>query len=283
MPLYLSLLFVTFAFAANSVVTRFALETTEIDAVSFSLIRLLAGAMTFMLIFMLRRQLIQSIKKSLGRPLLCAAALFVYALCFSLAYLQLASGMGALLLFGSVQLTLMSFSYLAGERFGKLEFTGLILAAMSMVILCWPQQNESLAADWQSIILMTTAGSAWALFTFLGRTCKDPLTETGLSFMLCGLLSLPLLILFSDSLTLLGGLYAILSGAIFSALAYAAWYLILPRLGGAEIISSQLSVPALAAFGGWLWLSEPIDSQFLFALLILIIGIIMVFKGKTKK
>lgn len=283
MLLYLVLFLVTLAFAANSVVTRLALQSTSIDPVVFSLVRLISGALIFAVLvclFSKKRGFSLSLQP---KQWLSGLALFTYAVCFSLAYTGLESGVGALLLFASVQLTLMVFTYLAGERFSKLEYLGLILCATSMIIVCWPQSSEPVNLSLFSILLMTTAGSAWGVFTFIGRTSVKPVQDTGVSFILSSVVAIALLPFYlTEPLALKGVYYAILSGAVFSAMAYSVWYVILPRLSSGEIISSQLSVPAIAALGGWLWIGESVEYRFLLALLILIIGIVLVFKGKIK-
>jgi drug/metabolite transporter (DMT)-like permease len=58
------------------------------------------------------------------------------------------------------------------------------------------------------------------------------------------------------SLDRTGCAYAIASGALTSALGYALWYTVLPRLRGTTAATVQLSVPVIVAVGGVLLLDE---------------------------
>lgn len=111
------------AFAGNSILCRLALKAASIDAVSFTGIRILSGALMLAVLLRLRRR-----AASEGGNWRAAAALFVYAAAFSYAYVQLDAGTGALLLFGAVQVTMILVGLLRGERLHGQALLGFLLA-----------------------------------------------------------------------------------------------------------------------------------------------------------
>src|SRR6185295_3938155 len=95
-----------------------------------------------------------------------AAVLAAYAVLFSFAYLELSAGTGALLLFGSVQLTMIAGALLRGERPARLQWLGWLVAVAGLVVLTAPgiDPPPPLAAA-----LMLGAGVAWGIYTLRGR------------------------------------------------------------------------------------------------------------------
>lgn len=121
------------AFAANSVLCRIALKGEHIDPVTFSDLRLMSGAVV-LLPLLLRREG----KKQGVWSLKSGFFLMAYALCFSLAYIHLDTGTGALLLFGVVQLAMVAHGLFHGERLSFSRATGLGLAVAGMAALLLP-------------------------------------------------------------------------------------------------------------------------------------------------
>ena len=102
------------AFAANSVLGRAALTTDSngelpIDPFCFTSLRIASGAAMLAVIvwFMKRRD--PSIRWHCSWS--SALSLFAYAIAFSLAHLSLSAGTGALILFGLVQATMISWGW----------------------------------------------------------------------------------------------------------------------------------------------------------------------------
>src|SRR5206468_7132810 len=94
----------------------------QIDAASFTAIRLAAGALALWLLLRAR----DGGLRLAGRGHWSAALLlFCYAAPFSFAYLQLSAGTGALVLFGAVQLTMIGAGLWGGERPHWQEWLGL--------------------------------------------------------------------------------------------------------------------------------------------------------------
>src|SRR5512144_3358755 len=120
-------------FAGNSLLCRLALRGGAIDAPSFTSVRLGSAALVMGVLARLGGQ---------GRPhggsWTSAAVLSGYAIAFSLAYVQIGAGLGALLLFGAVQLTMIGWGLLQGERPGSGQWAGLALAIAGLLVLTHP-------------------------------------------------------------------------------------------------------------------------------------------------
>src|SRR6476619_8461516 len=121
------------AFASNSLLCRLALRQTTIYAASFTLIRLLSGAIALWLIVITRKT-----ARNTAGSWTSALTLFTYAAAFSFAYISLSAGTGALLLFGAVQATMIIWGLGQGERLRTRQWLGLALAVAGLVALLFP-------------------------------------------------------------------------------------------------------------------------------------------------
>jgi drug/metabolite transporter (DMT)-like permease len=262
------------AFAGNSLLCRLALKQTRIDAASFTLIRIISGAIALQLIVMMR-------KRSRGKAgsWSSALALFVYAAGFSFAYISLPAGTGALLLFGAVQGTMIIWALRKGERLHVRQRIGLALALAGLGALVFPGLS---APPLGGSILMLSAGVAWGIYSLRGKAAGDPASATAGNFLravpMAAVLSAALLPWARLDRTDIG--YAILSGAIASGVGYAIWYTVLPTLRAAGAATVQLSVPVLAAAGGILLLGEPITLRAVLASVAVLGGIALVAIGR---
>lgn len=262
------------AFAANSVLNRLALQTTPLDAATFTAVRLLSGALMLGLIAFVRHRAVTS-----AGSWPSAAALFIYAAAFSFAYTVLGAGTGALLLFGVVQLTMIGYGLGRGERFSALQSLGLVAAFGGLVYFVLPGLS---APPLGPAALMALAGAAWGVYSLRGRGSYDPAAVSAGNFVrtlpfvavLVGLVALlPGTALRPDGL---GVFYALLSGAVTSGLGYLVWYAALPSLSATRAGAVQLSVPVLAALGGALLLGEPITLRLALASALILGGIFLV-------
>lgn len=254
------------AFAANSILCRLAFERTDIDAASFTAIRLAAGALMLWLL-VLRRPVAR-----IGGDWPSAVALFAYAAAFSFAYVALETGVGALLLFGAVQMTMLAAGLRTGERLDARQSVGLALALGGLAYLLWP----GLAAPpLGSALLMLAAGFAWGVYSLRGRGSRDPLAATAGNFLRAAPLGLGLALLALPGLAPdpAGAGYAVLSGALASGAGYAVWYAALRGLAATHAATVQLSVPLIAAAGGIALLDEPLTWRFAFAAVAILGGI----------
>lgn len=269
------------AFAANSLLCRLALAAGLIDAGSFTLIRLLSGALTLIVIMLLRgnwRSQIPTTRFSV----FAGVALFGYAALFSFAYVKLAAGTGALLLFGAVQLTLLALYWWQGQRFKRLELIGI---AVSLLGFAWLMLPSATRPDVWSALLMVLSGICWAGFTALGKQAPTPSSGITWGFItasIFGLLLSPLL-LESIHVTLQGVMLAVASGAIASGCGYVLWYQVMQKLTLLQAAVSQLSVPAIALVLGSALLSEPLTTHSIFTSAIILGGIALVFLSRSQK
>jgi drug/metabolite transporter (DMT)-like permease len=265
------------AFAGNSILCRMALKDTSIDAASFTSIRLISGAAVLWTITVFFRRGRQG-----GGNWLSALALFVYAAGFSFAYISLTAATGALLLFGAVQVTMISYGLWAGERMRKQQLLGFALAFGGLVGLLLPGLS---APPLLGSVLMLVAGMAWGVYSIRGKPAGDPTRVTAGNFIRASVFAVTLSVaLYSDFKTDSTGVgYAVASGAMTSGLGYAIWYSVVPWLKAANAATVQLSVPVIAALGGIMFLGEAITLRFALASLAILGGIALVILRKSRR
>lgn len=258
------------AFAANSVFCRLALRHTATDPISFTLIRLISGAVILWLILSMRGTSSKPTGSWSG-----AFTLFVYAFAFSYAYLHLDTGTGALLLFGAVQLTMLGYGYVKGERLQSIALIGLLLAITGIVVLLLPGAS---APPLHSAATMLLSGIAWAGYTLIGKRSSDPLSSTTGNF----LRAIPMVVLASIpfihglSIDADGLLFAIASGTLASGVGYTIWYAAMRSLNSFRAATVQLSVPVLASLAGVFILGEHLTLRLAITSLVVLVGIALV-------
>ncbi|WP_296030831.1 DMT family transporter [uncultured Alcanivorax sp.] len=263
------------AFAANSVLCRLALREGAIDAASFTAVRLVSGAVALGLILLLRDRSVKAMATQGNQG--SALALFVYAAGFSLAYVELATGTGALLLFGAVQATMIGIGLYRGERLAPLQWLGLMLALAGLVALMLPGAT---APPLAAAALMLVAGAAWGVYSLRGKGAADATAVTAGNFLRALIWLLPLALFAWPAQWPQGAglVYAVLSGALASGAGYAIWYLALRGLVSSTAATVQLSVPVLAALAGVLWLDEAFTLRLLLASAAILGGIALVIR-----
>lgn len=266
-------------FAANSVLARLALRGGQIDAASFTAIRLAAGALALWLL--LRSRAGGPAAKSEGRWT-AAALLFLYAAPFSFAYLSLSAGTGALILFGAVQLTMIGAGIRAGERPLAREWIGLAIALAGLLYLNLPGLSAPAPLG---VALMALAGIAWGLYSLRGRKAVAPLTQTAESFLLSTPLGLALaaIALPSAQLSTVGVVCAAASGALASGGGYAAWYAVLPRLSATRAGTIQLAVPVVAALAGVAFLGERLSVRLILSATAILGGVGLAISARGRR
>jgi drug/metabolite transporter (DMT)-like permease len=241
------------AFAANSVLTRAAVEGGHVGPEVFALVRVAAGAAMLGAIALWRGVALPLASRA---RLTGALSLTAYMAGFSLAYLTLDAGLGALILFGVTQMAMFTHAAFTGERANVRQMTGAGVAFGGLALVLWPGAGS--AADPAGAALMVLAGLGWAAYTIAGRSAADPLAATGANFVLC----LPLLAFLLIGARLNGDttgiLLAVVSGAATSGLGYALWYSVLRRMRGTTAAVVQLSVPVIALCAGAVLLGEAV-------------------------
>lgn len=256
------------AFAGNSLLCRLALGSGEMDPASFTVVRIISGALALWLLVTMRgggRAWRQGNWPS-------AFALWIYAAAFSMAYVELSAGTGALLLFGAVQATMFGWAMAHGERMSRLQWLGLAIAAAGLLMLLLPGASAPTRAGGAS---MLAAGVAWGVYSLRGRAATDPMGETAGTFMRA--VPLALLVLWwaapSWKMPASALVAAVASGAITSGAGYALWYATVRHLRATHAAVAQLSVPALAALGGVAFLAEPLNWQLAASCLTVLAGV----------
>ena len=271
--------FALIAFASNSIICRLALRGETIDAGSFTVFRLLSGAAALWIILVLSGY---RKKPEYEGSWTSASMLFLYAIAFSFAYIELDAGIGALILFGVVQVTMLLAGLIKGERSHPVQWAGVVIAFTGLLYLVSPGLT---APPVMSSGLMAVAGVAWGVYSLRGRGNKHPAAVTTDNFIrtipfvfITGLLIIPHI-----NLTTAGFTWAVISGAITSGLGYIIWYAALRGLTRTRAAVIQLMVPVIAALGGVLLLSESINLRLILSAILTLGGIALVVLRKDGK
>jgi drug/metabolite transporter (DMT)-like permease len=264
------------AFAANSVLCRMALGNGAIDASGFTVIRLLSGTIVLLIIISTSGN---TTGKSAKGSWTSSLMLFLYAITFSYAYISLDTGTGALILFGSVQITMILMSHISGTRLHITEWAGVLIAFTGFIYLILPGVTTPSLVGF---LLMTVAGIAWGIYTLRGRGSKSPLMDTTFNFLRTTPLAVLLAIsTFSNiNYSFEGIVLALLSGGVTSGIGYTIWYYALGGLSSTQAAVLQLSVPVIAALGGVIFVSEAITLRLSVSAALVLGGILMVVLGK---
>ncbi|SMF55184.1 Threonine/homoserine efflux transporter RhtA [Alteromonadaceae bacterium Bs31] len=267
------------AFAGNSVLCRLALGEQSLDAASFTAIRLLSGAAFLGFILVLNKPRSKPPARGQWKA---SALLFIYALTFSFAYVSLDTGTGALVLFTSVQITMILWGVCKGHTLQPLEWLGTALAFVGFIYLISPELSTP---SLKGFVLMAVSGLAWGLYSLAGKNSNQPLADTAFNFVR----TLPLVLLVlavatpDINLSWRGVLLAAISGALASGAGYTIWYLAMRGLSTVQAAVVQLLVPVIAALGGALFASELLSLHFIISSLIILGGILTVILAKQIK
>ena len=203
------------AFAANSVLGRMGVVESEIGAGSFALIRLVSGALILTAICLLQ-------SKKISGSLSGGVSLLIYAGFFSYAYIALPAGMGAIILFAMVQITMLGWGLMRGERLSGLQWLGFMIAVAALIWLVSPSLE---APPLWAAAMMALAGVGWGAYSLIGRAAKDATAATTGNFVIASALATPLLaatlFVAPEPPPPLDGIgLAVLSGAVTSGLGY---------------------------------------------------------------
>lgn len=257
------------AFAANSLLCRMALGGELID---FTTLRLVSGAIILVPVSRLVAAPGPAPERtgSWGSGL----ALFGYAIAFSLAYGFLDAGMGALILFGTVQATMIGAGLKSGERPHPVEWLGLVVALGGLIYLVSPGIS---APDPLGALLMLLSGIGWGVYSLRGKSITTAVWSTTGNFVrTVPMVAIASLLAWSwVHVERAGMVLAIVSGALTSGLGYVLWYRALRGLTTARAAIVQLFVPVLAAFGGVVFLAEQVSVRLAVASVLILGGVAM--------
>jgi len=257
------------AFAANSIITRLALSSNLIGPSNFALLRAGSAALVLVLLVFIFHKKFPKFKIN---SIFSALALVGYLVGFSFAYLIINTGIGALILFGGSMIVMFSGALLLKENISILRFIGVFLSLIGLYILSDPRFGEN---SLFGIILMFLAAFSWGIYSILGHGQNNPLSNTAANFVLALLLIIPIALFMPNQTNTspYGFLLALISGSITSGLGYTLWYWILPKINITSAAVAQLSVPLIAALGGYLFISETLNWQFYIASFLILGGI----------
>lgn len=272
MRLVLLILLTLVAFAANSILNRLAVGAGLADPGSFAVIRVAAGALMLVLLVRWKGG---SLPLGSGRRIAGAGSLAVYMVGFSVGYLTLDAGIGALILFGVVQIAMFAISAWRGAAPTARQIAGAAVALVGLTVVLWP------AGDWRvdplGAFCMFAAGTGWAIYTLEGRGETDALAGTAANFVWCLPLTAlaPLIDGVPQGVEAKGIALAVVSGAVTSGLGYALWYSVLPRITAVTAALLMVAVPLLAVAGGIALLGESLTPRFALGTVLVLGGIVL--------
>lgn len=265
--------------AANSILCRAALVNEHIDAYSFTFFRLFSGTIILLLVLFFKEKKIQI---SLKNNWITSFMLFLYAITFSYAYINMEAGIGTLILFAVVQLSMILLALQKKEKLTFKKFIGVSIAFLGLVYLLYPNKDFEISIF--HFFLMTISGFAWAFYSVLGKKSMNTLKDTSENFLKSLVFVFIFYIIFIDSFSLsfYGILLASISGGLTSGIGYLLWYTVLKEM---EIITAsiiQLIVPVIAIFLSILLLDEHLSITLILATVIILSGIFISIYKKTK-
>lgn len=269
--IFISLLFLS----ANSILARMALVTQNIDAFSFTFLRIFSGASLLLIIYFYKNR---TLKFDMKKNWLSSFMLFLYAICFSYSYINMFAGIGTLILFAVVQLSMILIAIFYKEKLTLNKIVGISLAFVGLVYLLYPKEDFSIS--FFHTFLMIISGIAWAIYSVIGKSSTNALVNTTDNFFKAFIFVVIFMIFFIDSFKLdfYTASLAIFSGAITSALGYLIWYEILPKI---EILTAsilQLIVPIIAIFLSVIILDELLSFELIFSTFLILLGIFIALK-----
>ena len=269
MKLFFLITIVMTAFAANSVLTRLALTSNSIGPSNFALLRAASGALVLLLLVLIVQKQIPRFKFN---SIISALSLVCYLIGFSFSYLTVDTGIGALILFGGSMVVMFASALFLQEKIPLTRFIGVFISLLGLFILVNPGFSEN---SLFGVALMFLASFGWGLYSVLGNRQKNPLSNTAENFIIALIIIIPIAFIIPDKVetNYYGFFLAIFSGSITSGLGYSLWYWVLPKINITTASTAQLTVPLIAAFGGYLFIWESLNWQFYIAAILILGGI----------
>lgn len=281
LKLFFLILIALICLSLNSILCRYAMSNEFIDSFSFTFFRLFFGSITLVLIVLYKRK---KIEINLKKNWLSSFMLFLYAISFSYAFLNIDAGLGTLLLFTVVQMVMIVFSFFHKEKISFQKIIGILIALFGLAFLLYPK--ESFEVSLFHGFLMIIAGVSWAVYTVLGKKSSDSLHNTMDNFTKSLVFVLVFYLIFSPNDTFIkqeGILIAFISGSFTSAIAYVLWYEILPKMQFITAGIIQLFVPIISIIISIIFLDELLTNTLLLSSVMIFLGIIItIFSRKAK-
>ena len=269
MKLFFLISTVMTAFAANSVLTRLALTSNLIGPSNFAFLRAASGALVLLLLVLIIQKQIPRFKLN---SIISALSLVCYLIGFSFSYLTVDTGIGALILFGGSMIVMFVSALFLQEKIPLTRFIGVFISLLGLFILVDPGFAEN---SLFGVALMFLASFGWGLYSVLGSRQKNPLSNTAGNFIIALIIIIPIAFIIPDKVetNYYGFFLAIFSGSVTSGLGYSLWYWVLPKINITTASTAQLTVPLIAAFGGYLFIWESLNWQFYIAAILILGGV----------
>ncbi|WP_419769610.1 MAG: DMT family transporter [Candidatus Marinarcus sp.] len=272
-PLFLTVytLLALLFLSANSLLCKLAFLNEGIDPFSFSAIRIFSAALSLFILLQFKTD---------SKPLekgnwLAGFMLFLYAITFSYSYVLIDTGIGALILFGVVQIIMITFAVLKKEQINFFKILGAIIAFIGLIYLLLPTKHEQVSL--KGALLMAIAGIAWAIYSIIGKKTQHPLSVTYSNFLMAFvfIFILSFFVSVTGNIQMSSFIYALISGAVTSGIGYVLWYVVVTKIETSTASIIQLTVPILATLGGVVFLKETLTVQTIIATVVILSGILL--------
>ncbi|WP_198305707.1 DMT family transporter [Arcobacter vandammei] len=270
------LLLVLIFFASNSILARMAISTQNIDAFTFTFLRTISAMFVLLILFFYKNK---NLKISLKTNYLGGFMFFLYAICFSYSYINMFAGVGTLILFAVVQLTMIILALFFNEKLTLNKIIGISIALGGLVYLLYPKDDFTIS--YFHTFLMFLSGAGWAVFSVIGKKSQNATLNATDSFIKATIFTIIFAIFYltffenNFKIDLATSFMAILSGSITTAFGVFLWYFILPKI---EIMTAsivQLIVPILAIILSVIFLGEVLTFELVVSTFIILLGIFL--------
>jgi drug/metabolite transporter (DMT)-like permease len=275
------LIILSFVFLSlNSILYKAAVINDAIDPFSFTFYRLLSAMLMLMTIYAYKHKKITFQPK---KNWISSFMLFLYAICFSYAYINIDAGLGTLLLFGVVQIVMVTTSLFHKEKLSILKIIGLVVSLLGLIYLIYPRESFEIPLFYT--MQMIISGTAWAFYSILGKKSFDALGNTTDNFIKASLYIVIFYFMFEVgtlNVSAEGLLLAIISGSITSALGYLIWYHVVPEMKIMTASVIQLFIPILTIALSILFLNELLTYELIISTIIVTFGIMLTIYSKKQ-
>ena len=204
--------------------------------------------------------------------------LFLYAICFSYSYINMFAGIGTLILFAVVQISMILIALFYKEKLTINKILGVIVAFGGLAFLLYPKEDFSIS--FFHTFLMVISGITWAVYSVIGKSSTNALLNTTDNFFKATIFAIIFMLFFINEFKfdLYTSFLAILSGSITSGLGYLIWYEVLPKIQITTASVLQLIVPILAIFLSVIILDEKFSLELAISTFIILFGIFLALK-----
>lgn len=273
--LFVSIFIALLFLATNSILCKMAISTQNIDAFSFTFLRIFSGTVLLLCIYFYKNK---NLKLSFKKNWISSFLLFLYAICFSYSYINMFAGIGTLVLFAVVQISMILIALFYKEKLTINKILGVIVAFGGLAFLLYPKEDFSIS--FFHTFLMVISGIAWAIYSVIGKSSTNALLNTTDNFFKATIFAIIFMLFFINEFKfdLYTSFLAILSGSITSGLGYLIWYEVLPKIQITTASVLQLIVPILAIFLSVIILDEKFSLELAISTFIILFGIFLALK-----